>query len=124
MTADFTNFILWSEIEVNVAMLCSCMPTLVPVLIKAKTAASFDGLKSLLSRKPWSRVKSSHSSLADGQGLPAWRPDTVPANYKFQANGDVQHTLATASTDNVDLERHEMKPNAIIVKQEFGYTRE
>lgn len=30
--ADFTLFILWSEIEANVAMIVCCMPTLGPVL--------------------------------------------------------------------------------------------
>lgn len=30
--ADFTLFILWSEIEANVAMIVCCLPTLAPVL--------------------------------------------------------------------------------------------
>lgn len=34
--ADFTLFILWSEIEVNVAMLVCCMPVLAPVIGKAR----------------------------------------------------------------------------------------
>ena len=36
--ADFTLFILWSEIEVNVAMLVCCMPVLAPVVGKARDA--------------------------------------------------------------------------------------
>ncbi|KAI1652710.1 hypothetical protein F4813DRAFT_377218 [Daldinia decipiens] len=39
--ADFTLFILWSEIEANVAMVVCCMPTLAPVLAKCNNCVTF-----------------------------------------------------------------------------------
>jgi hypothetical protein len=36
--ADFTLFILWSEIEVNVGMIISCMPTWGPVIGRCRDA--------------------------------------------------------------------------------------
>ncbi|OTA98111.1 hypothetical protein M426DRAFT_28773 [Hypoxylon sp. CI-4A] len=42
--ADFTLFILWSEIEANVAMIVCCLPTLAPVISKSNhTLASYLG---------------------------------------------------------------------------------
>jgi hypothetical protein len=38
--ADFTLFILWSEIEVNVAMIVCCMPILGPVIGRFRNACA------------------------------------------------------------------------------------
>lgn len=39
---DFTLFMLWSDIELNIAMLVSCMPTLTPLLARVR-----DGIRVL-----------------------------------------------------------------------------
>lgn len=39
--ADFTLFILWSEIEANVAMLVCCMPTMGPVMGSIHKGAAY-----------------------------------------------------------------------------------
>ncbi|KAI8959242.1 hypothetical protein F5Y11DRAFT_13691 [Daldinia sp. FL1419] len=39
--ADFTIFILWSDIEANIAMIVCCMPTLAPVLAKCGDVITF-----------------------------------------------------------------------------------
>ena len=44
--ADFTLFILWSEIEVNVAMIVSCMPVLTPIATRLR-----DGVLAVLGRQ-------------------------------------------------------------------------
>ena len=49
--ADFTLFILWSEIEANTGMLCSCMPTLVPVLVRIKTHLTAGSEETLFSKR-------------------------------------------------------------------------
>ena len=49
-TEDFTIFLLWSLIELNVAMICACLPTLRPMASKMPhSLKSVDSLKGLLS---------------------------------------------------------------------------
>ncbi|KAL7622117.1 hypothetical protein AAE478_007619 [Parahypoxylon ruwenzoriense] len=64
--ADFTLFILWSEIEANVAMIVCCMPTLAPVLGKFS-----DNLASLLGSAHHGKWTIISSDRATGNGRKA-----------------------------------------------------
>ncbi|KAL2037574.1 hypothetical protein N7G274_009687 [Stereocaulon virgatum] len=56
---DFTIFLLWSLIELNVAMICACLPTLLPVVAKIpRSFKTFDSSKRLLS---FSRLRTQRS---------------------------------------------------------------
>ena len=52
--ADFTLFILWSDIEVNVGMMVCCMPTFIPVVGKCRDTVLYLARSSRLSK--WSLV--------------------------------------------------------------------
>ena len=46
---DFTIFLLWSLVELNVAMICACLPTLRPLASKLPhSLRSVESLRSLL----------------------------------------------------------------------------
>lgn len=57
---DFTIFLLWSLIELNVALLCACLPTLLPIATKIpRSLKSFESQKRLLNFS-WLRANKKH----------------------------------------------------------------
>ncbi|KAI1114928.1 hypothetical protein F5Y14DRAFT_461024 [Nemania sp. NC0429] len=89
--ADFTIFILWSEIEVNIAMLVCCMPVLAPSLHKMRECASHllprrlqpnwmllspekaaSGTSFSKSSKPYSRDSVPLESVTRASETPSW----------------------------------------------------
>ena len=65
ITEDFTIFLLWSLIELNVAMICACLPTLRPMASKIPhSLRSTEGVKSLLSFHRFRHLRSQKGSTA------------------------------------------------------------
>lgn len=122
--ADFTLFILWSEIEANVAMIVCCMPTLGPVIGRGRDRV-IAALRSTLPSE-WShlstdrtgtkisnndielsRTTKDHSLSTPGHGMP-WQGDArsvATAGYLAtdsslnQSSGIVAHTEISRTSE-------------------------
>lgn len=72
--ADFTLFILWSEIEANVAILVCCMPTLAPVIAKGYAGLTYHLSSPLLRR--WTLISRGRTSGTEKDVHTPARTDT------------------------------------------------
>lgn len=86
--ADFTLFILWSEIEANVAMLVCCMPTMGPVMgrLHITAAQQFRSAMPTSWTRTWTRLshgrvntKDSDADLQSHGMADVWLPPLPPA---------------------------------------------
>jgi hypothetical protein len=122
---DFTLFILWSEIEVNVALMVCCMPAMGPVL---------DRTRSYLKRTPvgkWmplsaatkenSKKLSADTELSHHRGLDH-RRSAWPSNDDVPWQGS-DTTTATA-THVVDSDTEFPQVNGILTRTEISRTSE
>jgi hypothetical protein len=111
--ADFTLFLLWSDIEANVAVVSASLPTLLPVITKSvdgwgfieRSRLSRHLISSLRSRNTSSKVSASTNSLASEK----WAPlssgsisDPLPIHGP-RGHGDPRHeTRITAASPHAE----------------------
>ena len=75
MTEDFTTFLLWSVVELNVDMICACLPTLLPIARKLpRSQRLLDSSKALLSFS-WLRSSSrdAKASYSDSHSMSSFK---------------------------------------------------
>lgn len=134
--ADFTLFILWSEIEANVAILVCCMPTLAPVMAKC-----YDGLTyhlssphlsrwTLLSRgrtsgtekRVHTRPQTNNDSLELCDVADTWPP--IPTAAYHTGTPALGSLGAVTATGYTDLEGQFSQKDGILARTEIHRTSE
>ncbi len=117
-SADFTLFFLWSVIEANVAILCCCMPTLLPVITQVQKSTFWNSTRRLLSFSTRSRSRNTKGSeqLDDSYSERSLK-GLVPSR-RSKSNG-VNTNISAISRDD-DLERQMPPPRNIVVHSDFS----
>ncbi|KAI4114400.1 MAG: hypothetical protein LQ338_008014 [Usnochroma carphineum] len=122
--ADFTLFLLWSLIELNVAMICACLPTLLPVF--AKISPRLRGSQSL--KKPRSRswfqgtrstTKRLDSDTHSNSSLKKLKGEFLGMSSK-RTGPSMETTISTAPHDS-DIEMQLGCDSKIMVHNEISH---
>lgn len=124
--ADFTLFILWSEIEANVAMIVCCMPTLAPVIGKFHDGFTHY-VHSLQQRSKWSLPSTLAVKLPGSPGSSGLESqDSGSAPMSVLPAATWQTTVATAA--HVDMEEQRLRcyypEEGIVTRTEFSTVSE
>ncbi|KAI1384571.1 uncharacterized protein F4822DRAFT_367163 [Hypoxylon trugodes] len=125
--ADFTLFILWSEIEANIAIIVCCMPTLGPV-VGNLWGRSYPVLRTIVSRK-WTllsvdrtNTKTSSNSREPFTLELGFRP-SGKHSYDDRPWRGVSGTVVTAGSADVEEEQYR-NIQGIVARTEISRTSE
>lgn len=121
---DFTIFLLWSLIELNVAMICACLPTLLPVMAKLpRNMRSLVSSRRMLSLS-WLRGNRSHK-LSDSDSQCS---TSLKANNKKQFGAQtkrfgpsIETTISTVPPHSFDLEMQPQTDHDILVQSNISH---
>lgn len=115
-TRDFTAIIYWSSIEQDVGILCSCMPALRKMLIRAYPLAFAS--KNRSSRRHYDYGSYSHDHTGNGGGKKTNQGDT-DRSQKSNTAPNIFHT----QTFNGQFERHlDSDESALVEMGDFSRT--
>jgi hypothetical protein len=118
--ADFTIFILWSEIEINIAMLVCCLPTMAPALGKLRDIISGHLPRSL--RHNWTLLSSGKATAGTAPSL-----DDIPTN-SMEMRSDVPSWLGggrvVIAASRYDVEEQPADADRILARTEITTTSE
>lgn len=124
--ADFTLFMMWSEVEANVAMLVCCMPTLSPVVAKLYGGVTHS-LRYVLARR-WRLL--SHERGGSKEGLAGKNlhasevlPNPPTASYDYRNPWHGTFGSVTSAGYN-DLESQPYNEDGILTRTEILRTSE
>ena len=124
--ADSTIYIVWSDVEANVAMLVCCMPTFGPAVAKAHDSL-VDHLRAALPGR-WKRLPRKREDSKDGHTdteLPAVRPTlSTPKSASYDRaswRGDRETVIAAGFPD---LEGQQYNKRGILTRTEIHRTSE
>ena len=118
--ADFTIFMLWSEIEVNVAMMVSCMPTFVPVVRKCHDTLVYFSRSTGISK--WSLLSNGRGASNRTKDETEMVSSSSMANLRHHQTG----TKSTAAHTPVkgDVEAQLQGSNGILAHTEISNSLE
>ncbi|KAI0546955.1 hypothetical protein F4679DRAFT_555922 [Xylaria curta] len=126
--ADFTLFILWSEIEINIAMLVCCMPVMAPSLRKLRDNISCLLPRSL--RRGWMLISSDKtaSGTVFSKNIEPCDRDGVALN-SMERRSDMPSWLGASGSVAIvaghdDVERQPKDAGTILARTEITSTSE